>query len=331
MSYRSFDRQWVIPDQRVIDFPRTDLWNAEAPGQVFLSEQHSQPIGPGPAVTFAAFITEMHHFKGSEGGRVLPMLHPDGTQNLAPGLAEQLGRLFGAPVAARDITSYVAAVAGHPAFTARFLDELQTPGVRIPLTADPDLFDQAVALGDQVIWAATYGAAAANPEQGRPADAIAFPFGDDRRLRNLTPIGDRLPEKITYNEHTQILQAGAGTFGPVTPRMWEYTVSGMNVIRHWFGYRKANPSGKKTSPLDDINIDHWPLEWVTELNELLTALRRITDLEPSQEALLDHIVNGPIITGPQLAMAGVKFPQTAKDRKPRSNITDGDGSQGTLI
>jgi hypothetical protein len=332
VSYRSFDRQWVIPDRRVIDRPRADLWDSETDGQVFINEQHAQPIGPGPAITLAAFLTETDHFKGSEGGRVLPMLHPDKSGNLAPGLADQLSQRLGIPVTARELTAYSAAIAAHPAFTARFQDELQTPGVRIPITDSPRLFRDAVALGNEVIWAATYGAAAADPDHGRPAHAIAFPPGDDRRVTNLTAIDDRLPNKITYDESTQIIYIGEGTFGPVTSRMWEYSISGRNVIRHWFSYRKANPGGKKTSPLDDIHIDRWPLEWVTEFNELLTALRRITDLEPQQAALLDQILDGPIITGAQLAAAGVRFPQSAKDRKPRSDIntTDG-GGQGTLI
>ncbi|REE97888.1 type ISP restriction/modification enzyme [Thermomonospora umbrina] len=321
IAYRSFDRHWVIPDRRIIDFPRPELWEADQAGQVFISEQHSQPIAPGPAVTFAALVPDMHHFKGSEGGRVLPMLHPNGSPNLAPGLTAELTRRLGVPVTVQDTTAYIAAVTSHTAFTVRFLDELSTPGVRVPITGDPRLFAEAVALGESLIWAATYGAAAAAPDQGRPAGTTAFPPGDERRVGNLTPIGDRLPEKIVYEEAARRLHVGAGIFGPVTPRMWEYGVSGMNVIRHWFGYRKANPSGKKTSPLDDTYLDQWPHEWVTELNELLTALRRITDLEPAQAALLDRILNGPIITGAALASAGVRFPTVSKDRKPRYGLS----------
>ncbi|WP_182708566.1 type ISP restriction/modification enzyme [Thermomonospora cellulosilytica] len=334
IAYRSFDRHWVIPDRRVIDFPRPELWDAEQAGQIFISEQHAQPIAPGPAITFAALVPDMHHFKGSEGGRVLPMLHPNGSPNLAPGLTAELTRRLRVPVTVQEVIAYIAAVTSHAAFTARFLDELATPGVRVPITSDPQLFAEAVALGNTLIWAATYGAAAADPDQGRPADTITFPPGDERRVTNLTPIGDQLPEKITYEEPSQRLHVGAGTFTPVTPRMWEYEVSGMNVIRHWFGYRKANPAGKKTSPLDDTHLDQWPHEWVTELNELLTALRRITDLEPDQAALLDRILNGPIITRAALASAGVKFPATSKDRKPRYGLStsesDGEG-QGVLM
>lgn len=89
---------------------------------------------------------------------------------------------------------------------------------------------------------------------------------------------------------------GQGTFGPVTPRMWAYDVAGTNVLRKWFSYRKANPGGKRTSPLDDIHLAAWPREWITEFNELLTALRRITDLEPAQADLLDRVLAGPLLS-----------------------------------
>lgn len=334
IAYRSFDRQWVIPDRRVIDFPRSELWDAEQAGQVFINEQHSKQIHSGPAVVFAAMLTDNDHFKGSEGGRVLPMLHPNGSPNLAPGLTTALTRRLGIPITVQDLTAYIAAVTAHPGFTARFADELATPGVRVPITSDPELFTQAVTLGQELIWAATYGQAAADPAQGRPAGSIAFPSGDPRRVLNLTPIGDRLPDKITYEEASGQLHVGPGTFAPVTPRMWEYEVSGMKVIRHWFGYRKANPSGKKTSPLDDIHADHWPHEWVSEFNELLTALRRITDLEPDQVLLLESVLSKPIITTADLLSMGVKFPTTAKERKPRYGLGEpesGGVGQGILL
>ena len=41
IGYRSFDRQWVLPDARLMDMPRRDLWAARIPGQVFTIEQYS--------------------------------------------------------------------------------------------------------------------------------------------------------------------------------------------------------------------------------------------------------------------------------------------------
>ncbi|MGH8921942.1 MAG: type ISP restriction/modification enzyme, partial [Actinomycetes bacterium] len=78
VGYRSFDRQWILPDSRLIDRPRSDLWAARISGQVFVIEQHSHTIGPGPGTIVSALIPDFHHFDG-RGGRALPYLHPDGS------------------------------------------------------------------------------------------------------------------------------------------------------------------------------------------------------------------------------------------------------------
>ncbi len=48
--------------------------------------------------------------------------------------------------------AYVAGVVAHPAYAQRFLEELQVPGVRVPLTADRVLWNEAVRLGREVLW-----------------------------------------------------------------------------------------------------------------------------------------------------------------------------------
>ncbi|WP_307811311.1 type ISP restriction/modification enzyme [Streptomyces fildesensis] len=77
-GYRNFDRQWIIPDRRIIDFPRPFLWESFSPEQLYLVEQHSKPIESGPGVLFMSLIPDSDAFKGSEGGRTLPLRHPDG-------------------------------------------------------------------------------------------------------------------------------------------------------------------------------------------------------------------------------------------------------------
>ncbi|MGW8439212.1 type ISP restriction/modification enzyme [Nocardiopsis sp. NPDC055879] len=324
VSYRSFDRQWIIPDSRVIDFPRRGLWAAaNLNGQLFINEQHRRAIDSGPAIAFAALLPNVDHFKGSEGGRVFPMLHPDGSPNVAPELLTQLETSLGFTVEAQDLVAYIAGITAHPAFTEEFIEELDAPGVRVPLSAEPNLWAMACELGRQVVWAATYGEAFADPAEGRPQGKIGFAPADLRRPKNLTPIGTELPAKITYipaDDGEGQIRVGEGLFGPVTERMWNYDVGGMNVINKWFSYRKDNPGGKKTSPLDDIHVDTWPMEWITEFNELLTALRRVTDIEKSQSELLDKALSGPMLTLETLRSKGVKFPEFDKDRKPRFDL-----------
>ncbi|MEU9778365.1 type ISP restriction/modification enzyme [Streptomyces sp. NPDC047968] len=320
VARRSFDRQWLVPDRRVIDRPRPDLWDAMVPGQIFLNQQSSHAIESGPAVVATALLPDTHHFNG-RGGRILPMLHPDGTANVPGKLLTVLAARLGiASVSVQDLFAYVAAVAGHQGFTSLFVDELLTPGVRIPLTSDLELWNEAVVIGRQVLWASTYGAAYFDVANGRPQGMVAYPQGDSRRVTSLTPIGTAVPEEMRYDPDEEILHVGQGAFGPVPASVWSYDVGGMEVLKKWFGYRKASPDGKKTSPLDDVHVSQWPGDWLKELIELLTVLRRLADLAPVQVDLLERILLKPVVTVADLTKSGV-LPVAAKTRKPHREVT----------
>lgn len=62
-GYRFLDRQWIIADSRLLDYPRPPLWPARNSGQIFVVELHSKPITNGPGVVFSALIPDMHHFR----------------------------------------------------------------------------------------------------------------------------------------------------------------------------------------------------------------------------------------------------------------------------
>jgi predicted helicase len=328
-GYRSFDRQWIIPDSRLLDRPRPDLWAARSPSQVFVVEQHAHPIAGGPGVVFSNLIPDMHFFN-NRGGRTLPMLHPDRSSNLAPGFANALAEVLDKEISTSEIVAYLGGTVGHSAFTERFTDELTTPGIRVPLTTDTHLWEDAVSLGRQVIWLHTYGEAFADESDQRPHGNIRFPKGDPRQPLSLKPV-TKMPTDMTYNADTETLRLGDGEWGPVKAEVFNYAVGGRNVINSWFNYRKKSPTGKKTSPLDDIHVDSWPPEWTSELSDLLTVLTRLVELEPAQAGLLDRILDGPILTMDELAARGVVWPTTKKDRAPRrAGLGGGSAQQPTL-
>ena len=96
--------------------------------------------------------------------------------NLKPALLNYLSKTLGTPVTPEDLFSYIAAVAADPAYTARFpTRSLWTPGLRVPLTADPALFREAADLGRRVLWLQTFGDRMADPAKGRPAGPPRFP------------------------------------------------------------------------------------------------------------------------------------------------------------
>lgn len=321
IAYRSFERQWLIFDNRVIDRVRPELWLVEGPSQVYMSELHTSPLQSGPGVTFDACVPDMHHYRGHSGGRVLPLFRDAGGRipNVTPGLIEYLDSQLEMNLSPADLLAYIAAVVAHGGYTRRFTGELKTPGVRVPLSASVDLWRRALQLGSRVLWLHTHGERFVDPAAGRPPGPPRL--APERRPKPLAAIPhheDGMPETISYDEATRTLHIGAGAVGPVLPKVWAYDVSGMRVVRHWFGYRKRAPDVRRSSALNDIRANCWDAETTNELLDLLEVLTLVVELEPEQDALLDDVMAGPLVEGAQLRAAGVlPVPPSARRPPPR--------------
>lgn len=137
-----------------------------------------------------------------------------------------------------------------------------------------------------------------------------------------------MPETIDYDETTEVLTLGTGTWSPVRREVWEYEVGGRRVLESWFNYRKATPGGrrtKKTSPLADIHTKAWPTEWTIELIDVLTVLTRLVELEVQQTTLLADILAGVQLTSDDLKEKGTSWPLARADRRPRMPIASEGG------
>lgn len=270
-------------------------------------------------MTLTALIPDLHHYKGSFGGRVFPLWADASAlkSNLRPTLLAALTAALGHAVAAEDLFAYIAAVAAHPGYVERFRTDLATPGLRIPLAADAATFAEAVALGRRVVWLHTFGERFADPAADRPAGAPRQPLG----RRPQVPKGGAIPtdsvgmpDTLTYDASLQRLHVGSGFIEPVPPAVWHYQVSGKQVLVQWFSYRRKNRERpiigdrRKPSPLGDIQPDHWLAEYTTELLNVLNVLGGLVDLEPAQAALLDRICDGSLISDSALRTQGVFFP-----------------------
>jgi hypothetical protein len=119
-----------------------------------------------------------------------------------------------------------------------------------------------------------------------------------------TPEG--FPDTIEYDAAQQQLKVGTGRIGPVPPTVWGYQVSGKQVLRQWFSYRKKNRERpqigdrREPSPLGDIQPDHWLPEYTEELLNVLNVLGLLVELEPRQADLLKRVVDGPLVTPDKL-------------------------------
>lgn len=333
-AYRSFDRQWIIPDYRLINRPNPTLWEWHSEEQVYLTALQAHSPESGPALTVCGEMPDLHHYKGSFGGRAFPLWSGStaGASNLRESLLALLATTFGAGVSAPDVFAYIAAVTAHPAYTARFRPNLVQPGLRIPLTAERALFKKAVALGKQVIWLHTYGERFADPKAGRPPEpprlsGKAAPKYPRAGAIPSTPAG--MPETMEYDPATRRLSVGAGYIENVPPEVWAYEVSGKNVLRQWFSYRRKDRErpliGDRRPPsaLGDIQPDHWIAEYTTDLIDLLHVLGSLVALEPEQAALLEEVCSGALITAEEVAAAAAaaKAAEPAPPptgRKPRA-------------
>jgi hypothetical protein len=314
-GFRSFDRQWIIPDNRLINQPNAELWELRSDRQVYLTALSQTSPSNGPALTFTGLVPDLDHYKGSFGGRVFPLWRDQAASvpNLPPKLLAFLAHKYGIAVNAEDLVAYIAATAAHPAFTARFQDDLSTPGLRIPLTGDRDIFAEAAEIGRVIVWLHTFGERMADPRKGRPAHPPRLPSERMPRVpaQGAIPQGPAaMPDSINYDAAKKRLLVGQGYVDNVEPGMWKYEVSGKQVLVQWFSYRKADRErpiiGNKRppSPLGSIQPDHWLAEYTTELINVLNVLGWLADLEPAQAKLLDKICAGPLISAEELCSAG---------------------------
>ncbi len=296
----------IIADHRVGDYPKPDLWSVRGPRQVFLTTLTSTKIGRGPALTVTPYVPDLHHFRGSYGAKDVMPLYRDRScrvPNITEGLLAAAGDRLGAEVAPEDLLAYVQALAGTAAFTERFEDELSEAAgpVHVPITADAVLFERAVELGRDLLWWHTWG------ERFAPDGRTRLPAG---RARQITPV-EGMPEKFSYDPDSQVLTVGTGAFGPVSPEVWSFEVSGLKVLDSWLGYRMKNRKGRKSSPLDDIRPTRWTQ--TDELLRLLAILEHTRAVTPTAAALLDTILANPLIPATAL-------PQPTPDQRkpPRS-------------
>ena len=106
------------------------------------------------------------------------------------------------------------------------------------------------------------------------------------------------PVGCEYDPKTNILRVGAGEFFPVKPEIWDYSVSGLQVVKSWLDYRQRSGAGRTSSDLDKIRPERW--DFAEELLELLWVLEATVDLQPEGTALLKEVCASDLFSGDDL-------------------------------
>ena len=315
-GYRSFDRQWAFHDPRLAALERPALWDARSEAQLYFAAPMTKGSSEGPILTVSQHVPDLHMFRGSFGGKdIIPLYRdaeakqPNVTQGLQSALAKQLHIPEPSP---EDIVAYVYALLSAPRYQQRFAEALKTPGPRIPVTADATLWNEAVALGRELLWLHTWAERFRDASAGR---GQFLPHVDGLGWESPVTKMPQTPADIAYDKDMQRLRVGDGVITGVRPDVLGYSVSGMEVVKKWLGYRTAKGTGRAASsdnPLDKIRPATWPDEWNDELLDLLRMLTRTLELQPAQADLLDRICGGALI-----AASGLPVPTALQRRPPR--------------
>ncbi|MGH2582215.1 MAG: type ISP restriction/modification enzyme, partial [Anaerolineales bacterium] len=315
-SFRSYDRRKAFYDFRLGDRLRPDLFSIHGNKQVFLTTLMTNALAEGQAIMAAAHIPDLHHFRGSFGGKDVVPIYRDAAGrkgNLTSGLLDRLAAAYGFDVSVEDFAAYVYALLGGQSYTARFWNELETPGPRVPLTKVGATFSKTVALGRRLIWLHTYAEKFRGKGRG---DRI--PTGAAKCITAVSSTSEGYPEDFAYNVDTCEVRLGDGRVVPVTPEIWEFEVSGLKVVQSWLGYRMKVRTGKKSSPLDEIRPKRWTARMTDELLELIWVLEATLAMEPELSAALDAVVGSKCFGTSELPSS------VAAERKPsRSKVGPG--------
>ncbi|MFD0418205.1 type ISP restriction/modification enzyme [Streptomyces sp. NPDC127108] len=282
-----FDEQWLIPDHRLIDVARPELWRVLGAGQLFLTEQGYVADGAGPAVLASTVLPDGRSPAGRPG-RIRPLFRrPGGLEpNLAPGLSRHLTRVYGTEVTAPDVLAWTLAAARASA-----------SGCAVPLTSDARVWKRGVAAGRRLLWLQLRGAGGERPK---------LPGG--RRPYVRSPLPAR-PRALAYDpDEEALLVDGSGVISPVPAAAWDFRVSGMRVLELWFERRTADA---EPGSLEAVRPAVWPQEWTSQLLELVTVLALLAAEEPFDAGDTNRITAG------DLRAAGV-LPVPGAARRPAS-------------
>ncbi|MEW2133549.1 type ISP restriction/modification enzyme [Streptomyces sp. NPDC005435] len=196
-----FDERWLIPDHRLLDAARPELWRVADAHQVFVVET------AGDALLATSLPPTL------PGGRIRPLYRrPGGSEpNLAPGLLDQLARVLGVRPAPEDVVAWTLAAI--------------RPDRTVPLTGDAEVWSHGVELGRRMLWL-----------MRRDGDRPKLPGGRRPYVRAPLPAQ---PTSLSYDADTETLCLDEGRVSPVPLSAWEHEVSEVRTLEAWFAARTA--------------------------------------------------------------------------------------------
>lgn len=302
-----FDQQWLLPDHRLIDGARPELWRVADERQLFVVEWGQVPQLSGPAVVCTTLLPDGRSPAGRPG-RIRPFYRRPGGQepNLAPGLPALLGRRLDRAVRPTDLLAWLAASARH-----------SPDGCTVPLTADPEIWERGVTLGGRLLWLWTRGAPVHGAPGGPGGERPRMPGGRRPYVRSALPARG-LPPAPGYDPQEEALLLGDGRISPVPAGAWEFHAGGLRVVESWCAERTGTAADEpEPGSLAALRPTGWLQEWTSELLELLTVLALLAELGPRCAELHRATDEGPQLAAGELRAAGI-LPAPVHAHRPAS-------------
>jgi Type ISP C-terminal specificity domain/N-6 DNA Methylase len=314
-AYRPFDYQFVPADPRLAKTESPALWSSLSDQQVFLVTSPNAPLSAGPGAMVASAVPDKHFF--NIGGKdVIPLYRDrDLTPNLDPGFLTAITQEFlrrdpqAVRVSPESFFAYTYGVLAGSDYTERFRTELQTPGIRIPVTLNFELFKRMANHGASLINLHTFGE--------RTLINVQHPGA--KRLAKWEVEPTKLPETINnsiYDESQSTLRIGDGVLRGVDKATWDFKISTMPILKKWLAYRTKDGAGRSVSsesPLDRIRPEVWDVKWSKELAKIVDSIQASADLAIEGIQLLNEIMTSPLLSSsdlPEASIAMRKVPPT---------------------
>lgn len=277
VSYRPLDIRYLYNRREFIDFPKPDLqetWGTENVSLMTLPGG----IGAGPAIWAHGLKPDQHAFRGSFGGWVFPLYNhaPEGSGHfVAPAAIAGLSASYGFRVEPQQVFDATLALLSAASYTTRFAHDLENDYPHVPFPADAALFQQAVEIGARIRLLQGFRAAPA--EQFRRARLTGRASGET--------FGVPTPARAYVSDGQNgavLLQSDASLrIEGVSRAVWEFNVSGYQVLYRWLKARNGEPIAGETGAalLRDALETVWRIEELwrlfesadTVLNEVLLA------------------------------------------------------------
>jgi hypothetical protein len=265
-SYRPLDQRWFYNDLRRLNRPGPELQQVWGVNNYCI---YALPggTGEGPAVWCYGLLPDYHAFRGSYGGYAFPAHDRRPTanaSNISSSLIANLSAAYGEVVSAEDIFDSIVCLLSATSYTLRFAEDLEDVFPHIPFPARNEVFLRAARIGRDIRAVETFERPAL--EQFRPLNLA--------RLET-QPNGNIVA--VEFEDGTfSLSEDGSGRITGVPDAVWNFSVSGYDVLPRWLRARIGLPA---------------TLLFVNELRDICGRIAELLDLFRQADIVLNDTLH----------------------------------------